>query len=57
MRDYERDLMNPFVAAQRGHVDDVIDPADTRSVLIRSLALLAAKRAAGPVRKHGNIPL
>ncbi|WP_308646524.1 acyl-CoA carboxylase subunit beta [Nocardia cyriacigeorgica] len=57
VRDYERDLMNPFVAAQRGHVDDVIDPADTRSVLIRSLALLAAKRAAGPVRKHGNIPL
>ncbi|VFA99060.1 acyl-CoA carboxylase subunit beta [Nocardia cyriacigeorgica] len=57
VREYERDLMNPFVAAQRGHVDDIIDPADTRSVLIRSLALLAAKRAAGPVRKHGNIPL
>lgn len=54
---YKADLMNPYVAAQRGHVDDVIDPADTRRVLIQSLAMLAAKRAVGPVRKHGNIPL
>ncbi|MFE6921004.1 acyl-CoA carboxylase subunit beta [Nocardia sp. NPDC057663] len=54
---YQDELMNPFVAARRGHVDDVIDPEQTRSVLIRSLAMLASKRANGPVRKHGNIPL
>ncbi|QIJ66343.1 acyl-CoA carboxylase subunit beta [Streptomyces sp. JB150] len=55
--EYTEQLMNPFVAAQRGHVDDVIDPADTRRVLIRSLEMLRTKRARQPVRKHGNEPL
>uniref|UniRef100_A0AAU2W2L2 Acyl-CoA carboxylase subunit beta n=1 Tax=Streptomyces sp. NBC_00008 TaxID=2903610 RepID=A0AAU2W2L2_9ACTN len=55
--EYTEQLMNPFVAAKRGHVDDVIDPADTRRVLIKSLEMLRTKRARQPVRKHGNEPL
>ncbi|MDA8261413.1 MAG: acyl-CoA carboxylase subunit beta [Actinomycetota bacterium] len=48
---------NPYVAAERGIVDDVIDPADTRRILIKSLAVLASKREDLPKRKHGNVPL
>ncbi|MCF2125314.1 acyl-CoA carboxylase subunit beta [Strepomyces sp. STD 3.1] len=55
--EYTEQLMNPFVAARRGHVDDVIDPADTRRVLIKSLDMLRTKRARQPQRKHGNEPL
>jgi acetyl-CoA carboxylase carboxyltransferase component len=55
--EYTEQLMTPYVAAERGLVDDVIDPRATRSVLIRSLALLRAKRPALPHRKHGNVPL
>ena len=55
--EYAGKLLDPFAAARQGYVDDIIDPADTRRILIRSLAMLAAKRAAHPVRKHGNIPL
>jgi acetyl-CoA carboxylase carboxyltransferase component len=55
--DYSDQLLDPYVAARRGHVDDVIDPADTRRVLIRGLAMLRTKRARQPVRKHGNEPL
>jgi acetyl-CoA carboxylase carboxyltransferase component len=45
------------VAAERGYVDDVIDPADTRRVIVRSLDLLASKHEELPRRKHGNVPL
>jgi acetyl-CoA carboxylase carboxyltransferase component len=55
--EYRRELMHPYYAAERGLVDDVIDPRDTRSALIRSLAMLAAKDADLPRRKHGNPPL
>jgi acetyl-CoA carboxylase carboxyltransferase component len=55
--EYRRRLLNPYVAAEQGLVDDIIDPADTRSVLIRSLALLRSKRVILPQRKHGNVPL
>jgi acetyl-CoA carboxylase carboxyltransferase component len=55
--EYSDALLDPFVAARRGHVDDIIDPADTRRVLIRSLAMLTSKRDVHPVRKHGNVPL
>ena len=47
----------PYDAAERGYVDDVIDPADTRRVLVRSLDLLRSKREELPKRKHGNVPL
>ncbi len=55
--DYTEQLMHPYVAARRGHVDDVIDPADTRRVLIRSLDMLRTKRGVHPLRKHANEPL
>src|SRR3954464_12691922 len=49
--------VHPYGAAERGYIDDVIDPADTRGVLIRSLDLLRSKREELPKRKHGNVPL
>jgi acetyl-CoA carboxylase carboxyltransferase component len=55
--DYKRKFANPYLAAERGYVDDVIEPAETRSRLIRSLRMLSTKREAVPPRKHGNIPL
>jgi acetyl-CoA carboxylase carboxyltransferase component len=54
---YTEHYANPYVAAERGYVDDVIDPADTRALLARSLAMLRAKREELPRRKHGNVPL
>ena len=57
IEDYTDRFANPYVAAERGYVDDVIDPADTRAVLIRSLDMLRSKREELPKRKHGNVPL
>jgi acetyl-CoA carboxylase carboxyltransferase component len=57
VEEYTERYANPYVAAERGYVDDVIDPADTRRVLVRSLAMLASKREDLPRRKHGNVPL
>ena len=57
LREYRDELMHPYYAAERGLVDDVIDPADTRRVLIRSLAMLRHKHASLPERKHGNPPV
>ena len=55
--DYRAKFANPWIAAQKGYVDDVIEPADTRPRLIRALELLKTKRDRNPPRKHGNIPL
>jgi propionyl-CoA carboxylase beta chain len=55
--EYEERFANPYVAAERGYVDDVIDPRETRRVLSRSLAMLRTKREVMPSRKHGNVPL
>ncbi|MGY1456036.1 acyl-CoA carboxylase subunit beta [Streptomyces sp. SS8] len=57
VEEYRSELMHPYYAAERGLVDDVIDPADTRRVLARSLAMLRRKQADLPERKHGNVPL
>jgi acetyl-CoA carboxylase carboxyltransferase component len=54
---YVERFANPYVAAERGYVDDVIDPARTRPVLINALKLLRTKRVSRPARRHGNIPL
>ena len=53
----EEKFANPYVAAQRGFIDEVIEPAQTRPKLIRALRLLENKRESNPPRKHGNIPL
>ncbi|MEV7467869.1 acyl-CoA carboxylase subunit beta [Streptomyces kronopolitis] len=57
IKEYRAELMHPYYAAERGLVDDVIDPAESRAVLIRSLAMLRAKHADLPSRKHGNPPV
>jgi propionyl-CoA carboxylase beta chain len=57
VEEYTERFANPYVAAERGYVDDVIDPADTRAVLCRSLAMLRTKQEKLPQRKHGNVPL
>jgi acetyl-CoA carboxylase carboxyltransferase component len=55
--EYTERHANPYEAAERGYVDDVIDPAETRSKLIAGLAMLRSKREELPQRKHGNVPL
>jgi len=55
--DYREKFANPYQAAERGLLDDVIRPADTRPRLIRALELFSTKREQNPVRKHGSIPL
>jgi len=57
VEEYTERYANPYIAAERGYVDDVISPADTRRVLARALELLASKREELPRRKHGNVPL
>jgi propionyl-CoA carboxylase beta chain len=57
VKDYQAEFLNPYLAAERGYIDDVIDPADTRAKLVRALLLLEPKREERPARKHGNIPL
>jgi acetyl-CoA carboxylase carboxyltransferase component len=56
IKEYRDELMHPHYAAERGLVDDIIDPAQTRQVLARALAMLHVKHAALPARKHGNLP-
>jgi propionyl-CoA carboxylase beta subunit len=55
--DYRERFANPYVAAERGYVDDVIEPRRTRPVLIDALETALTKREPRPPRKHGNIPL
>jgi len=55
--DYKAHFANPYAAAERGYIDDVIIPHQTRPKLIAALHPLLTKREAGPKRKHGNIPL
>ena len=57
VREYSDKFANPYVAAARGFVDDIIDPADTRPRLIDALESLQGKRDRNPPKKHGNIPL
>jgi len=57
VREYTEKFANPYVAAARGYVDDIIDPADTRPRLIDALESLQGKRDKNPPKKHGNIPL
>jgi propionyl-CoA carboxylase beta chain len=55
--DYKAHFANPYVAAERGYIDDVIVPHETRPKLVTALRTLETKRQPGPRRKHGNIPL
>ncbi len=55
--DYANRLANPYLAAERGYVDDVIEPAETRRKVVAGFRLLETKREEVPERKHGNVPL
>ena len=55
--DYTISVASPFLAAERGEIDGVIEPAATRSMIVKSMRALRGKKADGPARKHGNIPL
>jgi acetyl-CoA carboxylase carboxyltransferase component len=55
--DYQERFSTPYIAAERGYVDDVIEPQDTRKRLVQSLEMLRSKRETIPQRKHGNIAL
>jgi acetyl-CoA carboxylase carboxyltransferase component len=55
--DYEQRFSNPYVAAERGLVDEVVEPRETRPRLVQALEMLRTKRSTLPPKKHGNIPL
>jgi acetyl-CoA carboxylase carboxyltransferase component len=57
IEEYNDKFANPYVAAERGYLDDVIEPQETRPRLIRALRMLAHKRQSLPPKKHGNLPL
>jgi propionyl-CoA carboxylase beta chain len=57
IREYREKFANPYVAAERGYVDEVIEPRDTRARLCAALEILRTKRDTNPPKKHGNIPL
>jgi propionyl-CoA carboxylase beta chain len=55
--EYTEKFANPYIAAERGYIDDVIEPVETRLRLIRALRMLEDKVDSNPKKKHGNIPL
>jgi propionyl-CoA carboxylase beta chain len=57
MDDYKARFANPYTAAERGYIDDVIEPAETRFRIINALEAIQGKRDTIPMKKHGNIPL
>ena len=57
IQEYKDKFSNPYVAAARGYIDDVIEPAETRKRVIMALDMLSSKRENRPSKKHGNIPL
>lgn len=56
-KEYHDAVANPYVAAQRGYIDDIIEPSQSRLKIIRALGILENKRDTNPMKKHGNIPL
>ena len=57
IEEYERKFNNPYIAAELGYVDDIIEPATSRQRIISALDMLSTKRESLPAKKHGNIPL
>ncbi len=56
-KEYREKFANPYIAAERGYLDDIIEPSETRPRLINALEMLKNKRDSNPSKKHGNIPL
>jgi acetyl-CoA carboxylase carboxyltransferase component len=57
VEEYREEFANPYIAAARGYIDDVIEPAETRPRIVEALKMLQNKRDSNPPKKHGNIPL
>jgi Acetyl-CoA carboxylase, carboxyltransferase component (subunits alpha and beta) len=57
IEEYRHTVANPYIAASRGYVDDVIVPSTTRQRLASAFDMLQSKRETNPAKKHGNIPL
>ena len=57
IKEYEERFLNPYVAASRGYVDEVIKPEETREKLLDALKAFRGKKEEAPKKKHGNIPL
>ncbi|MFQ7583597.1 MAG: carboxyl transferase domain-containing protein, partial [[Clostridium] symbiosum] len=57
IEDYTKEYMNPYKAAECGKFEDIIEPAQSRQVIIRTLEMFRNKKVVLPSRKHGNIPL
>ena len=57
INDYKNELMNPYIAAEQGYIDEVIYPHESRRKIANALAMLKNKRDQSPPKKHGNIPL
>ena len=57
IEDYKEQFANPYYAAERGYLDDIIEPKQTRATLIEALRMTLTKQVERPRRKHGNIPL
>ncbi|HHC19396.1 MAG TPA: methylmalonyl-CoA carboxyltransferase, partial [Euryarchaeota archaeon] len=57
IEEYRRMYSNPYRAAERGYIDDVIDPAETRPKVYLALEMLKTKREKRPAKKHGNMPV
>jgi propionyl-CoA carboxylase beta chain len=57
VEEFREKFANPYIAAERGYVDEVIEPKFTRAKLITALRMLDTKRDSNPPKKHGNIPL
>jgi propionyl-CoA carboxylase beta chain len=55
--EYREKFANPYIAASRGYIDDIIEPRETRARLINALGVFQNKRDQNPPKKHGNIPL
>ena len=54
---YKKDVMSPYRLAEKGYIEDIIEPNQTRETIIKSLEILENKREVLPPKKHGNIPL
>jgi acetyl-CoA carboxylase carboxyltransferase component len=57
IREYEEAFNNPYIAAERGYIDAIIRPAETRARIIDALEIMASKSEALPPKKHGNLPV
>ena len=56
-QEYQDQFANPYVTASKGYIEDVIDPSDTRKMIVSALSMLENKTDSVPSKKHGNIPL